>query len=236
MPRKFDVPSVKKFLFPIIIALFILTTINIAFQLMVEVYATQYTTLDTSEKAWMIAATYISGITFSILDKALLDKILVTFTVVNAFANVLMTLLIVSRVWWISRALQMECTSGLKPAGSQQRWYHRTIAIIVESGVIYPILLIVDGGLTLQNSTCLGVVSIGLAPTLIAVQVGLGSAYDNQSLSKMGLLAIEFSSCADSQRATDNVLDEALMPSRSITEDAGPSSVEDAHGNLTEVV
>ncbi|KIK54457.1 hypothetical protein GYMLUDRAFT_249599 [Collybiopsis luxurians FD-317 M1] len=284
MPQKFNVPSVKKFLFPIIIALFVITTIDIAYDLVLEAYAILYTTSNLTKRPWMIAGLIINEIAFIISDilgdivlfyrvyavwgfrKRILFplalilfvakasiiifgvcyansdfsigfleiKMLVTFTAVNAFANISMTLLIAGRIWWISRALQMECTSGLKP-GPPRPWHHKTIAIIIESGVIYPIALIVDTGLQLP-ATSLATISVGLAPTLIAVRVGLGSTYDNQLLSTMGPSAITFSLHNDPQRSTNYVLEEALVSSRSIAEDASPSSVKDAHGKLTEVV
>ncbi|KIK64117.1 hypothetical protein GYMLUDRAFT_241324 [Collybiopsis luxurians FD-317 M1] len=68
MPQKFDVPSVKKFLFPIIIALFVLTTINIAYDLVLEVYAILYAISSPKEKAWIIAGQIINQIAFLISD------------------------------------------------------------------------------------------------------------------------------------------------------------------------
>ncbi|KIK64182.1 hypothetical protein GYMLUDRAFT_259189 [Collybiopsis luxurians FD-317 M1] len=290
LPRKFNVPSVKKIFFPIIIALFILATINTAYDLVGEGYAILYTIPLSNEKTWMIAGQSIDELTFFISDvlgdivlfhrvyavwgsqkKILLPlclivgvakvlniveavgllwrwsdpntsnqfprigpKILFIFADVNATANMLMTLLIAGRIWWISRALQAEYASALIP-GPQRHWYYKTIAIIIESGVIYPIYLIL-AALVLPNSTCLGVITVGLAPTLIAVRVGLGSTYDNQSLSTMGPSVILFSPHAESQRSTNHVLDESLISPRIMAEDANTILVKDDHEKLTEVV
>ncbi|KIK64183.1 hypothetical protein GYMLUDRAFT_241371 [Collybiopsis luxurians FD-317 M1] len=293
MPRKFDIPSVKKFLFPIIIALSVLATINIAYDLVGEGYAILYTIPFPNEKAFMIAGQCIDEITYFISDIlgdivlfhrvyaiwgsqkkitfptfliVLVAKVLSIIEAVIALWGLLglsdydkyvsVRFLWMSpsfffefrdrkclckyiddsfncRIWWMSRALQAGTPSGSKP-GPQRRWYHKTVAIVVESGVIYPIYLIVGACGVLVNSTCLGVISVGLAPTLIAVRVGLGSAYDDQSFSTMGRSAIIFSPHDDYQRSTAHILDSALVSSRYNPEDASAASVKD--GKLSEVV
>ncbi|KAF5364719.1 hypothetical protein D9757_012493 [Collybiopsis confluens] len=104
------------------------------------------------------------------------------FFILNAIANMSMTLMIAGRVWWISRTIQ----SGTGRQ-SQNRWYHRTIAIITESGLIYPVYLITEAALSADdlNPTTIGIIAVGIAPTLVAVRVGSGSAYDNRSLDSM---------------------------------------------------
>ncbi|KIK52119.1 hypothetical protein GYMLUDRAFT_265549 [Collybiopsis luxurians FD-317 M1] len=259
MPRKFEIPSVKKFFFPIIVALFVLATVNIAYDLVGEGYAILYTIPVTGEKTWMIAGQIpwrsIDTITFAISDilgdtvlfyrvyavwgfrkRILIPLLLIIsvakvfniletiwsisgpidiqspltkffdkapnfdlgFSAINAFANMLMTLLIAGRIWWISKAVEIGYTSGMKPR-SKWHWYHRTVAIITESGVIYPIYLIVGACSGTPNYACLGTITVGLAPTLIAVQVGLGSAYDNPSLHSMRPSFILFSPPNESQ-------------------------------------
>jgi len=53
LPRKFHIPSIKNFIFPAIIALFVLATINVAYDLVGEAYAIIYT-IPVVEKPWMI--------------------------------------------------------------------------------------------------------------------------------------------------------------------------------------
>ncbi|KAF5376386.1 hypothetical protein D9757_008656 [Collybiopsis confluens] len=111
-----------------------------------------------------------------ILTWNMIRKFTEIFGFVNAFANLLMTLLIAGRVWWISKTCATRC-----------RWHYRTIAIITESGIIYPLYLTISGSimaaaLEVPSPASKGVIAMGLGPTLIAVRVGLGSAYDHQSL------------------------------------------------------
>ncbi|KAF5386328.1 hypothetical protein D9757_008573 [Collybiopsis confluens] len=101
------------------------------------------------------------------------------FFMLNAIANMTMTLLIAGRIWWISRFIEAELPE------QRRGWYNRTIAIVTESGLIYPVYLITEAALSGgdQNAFTIGAIAVGLAPTLVAVRVGLGSAYDNRTLS-----------------------------------------------------
>ncbi|KIK64120.1 hypothetical protein GYMLUDRAFT_241326 [Collybiopsis luxurians FD-317 M1] len=277
MPRKFHVPSVKKFLFPIIIALFVLTTINVAYDLVLEAYAILYgTTLNPSKKAWITAGTLINQITFSASDilgdivlfyrvytvwgfkKKILFPLLLIILVAKAFIIVFGVYYANSEfsMGFLEKKLYVTFGTLVEYGGYPEcfRWNalldsgqgHNGAAIIelllsffipfsIESGVIYPIALIVNMGLLVRLAS-LATISVGLAPTLIAVRVGLGSVYDNQSLSTMGSSAVIISPRTDSQRSTNHVLDEALTSSRIIPEDASASSVRDVHEKLAEVV
>ncbi|KAE9402510.1 hypothetical protein BT96DRAFT_548295 [Gymnopus androsaceus JB14] len=243
LPRKFHIPSIKKFIFPAIIALFVLATINVAYDLVGEAYAIIYT-IPVVERSWMIAGQSIDTITFVFADLlgdlvllyrvyavwgfrkrvffpmllligsikvlSILNAIALihqlfkipqtgffgnfipgllegsslewVFEIVNAISNMLMTLMIAGRVWWLSRSLRKELPSGAHPS----HWYRRTLAVVTESGVIYPVYLTIEAILSLQfnipNYVGMGSVIVGLAPTLIAVRMGLGSALDDQSL------------------------------------------------------
>lgn len=54
LPRKFGIPSVKRFIFPAAILLFALATINIAYDLTVERYTIVHGSL-TEKKTWINA-------------------------------------------------------------------------------------------------------------------------------------------------------------------------------------
>ncbi|KAE9402527.1 hypothetical protein BT96DRAFT_1017622 [Gymnopus androsaceus JB14] len=267
LPRKFHIPSIKKFIFPAIIVLFVLVTMNIAYDLVGEAYAIMYT-IPVVEKPWLIVGQSIDSITFVFADilgdlvllyrvyavwgsrkRVLFPMLLLMgsakglhefcicsfsaldiqlstffsvlgilaaiagihqlfnvpqtgffdyrgpgagslawpnlFEIVNAISNMLMTLMIAGRVWWISRSLQKELKSGVHPS----HWYRRTLAVVTESGVIYPVYLTIEVVVSaspvpfnIPNYVDMGIVIVGLAPTLIAVRVGLGSAVDDQSL------------------------------------------------------
>ncbi|KIK54738.1 hypothetical protein GYMLUDRAFT_249256 [Collybiopsis luxurians FD-317 M1] len=293
LPRKFDIPSVKKFIFPVVIAMFVLATINIAYDLVGEGYAILYS-LPVQQKMWMIAGECIDTITFLIADilgdtilpvkfyrvyavwgfqKVILLPLLLVmliakvfnvfstvnswssidphislgslapitatseflFMVVNALANTLMTFAIAGRVWWISRAIHT-----LESQLLQRRWYHRTIAVVIESGVIYPTYLIAEATMVCfrwnANSSCLGIISVGLAPTLIAVRIGLGSAYDN-SVHLVQYSDVIFSPPSQrTQRSSVHVLGDVLVSSNHAADESQTDSAEDAQEKMSEVV
>ncbi|KAF5376372.1 hypothetical protein D9757_008632 [Collybiopsis confluens] len=275
LPRKFNVPAVKIFFFPAIIALFLFATLSIAFNLMVEMNNILALSGVDKRPRLITAAVYIGEVTFALSDilgdmilfyrvyavwrfrkKTLLPLLVILFVAkgahsqntllffvlfnhfhpppplvfeiivvvasihiylpiklafssriltlyrvfvyifsfVNAFANLLMTVMIAGRVWWISR----QC--GLK-----LRWYHRVVAAVAESGVIYPLFLIIMGSINVTSlkapkPTTLGVIAMGLGPTLIAVRVGSGSAYDDESLRAGQTSEIVLSTVLESQR------------------------------------
>ncbi|KIK54739.1 hypothetical protein GYMLUDRAFT_893540 [Collybiopsis luxurians FD-317 M1] len=293
LPRQFDTPSAKNFFFPVIIALFVLATINITYDLVGEGYAILYTIPTTDEKTWMIAGQSIDLITFAISDflgdfvllhrvytvwgsqKRIFFPILFIvfvakafniiqtviavwspiddnktfnslnitpdfwflFMVINAFVNTLMTLMIAGRVWWISRAVHNRYPSGPSQL-PQQHWYCRTIAVVTESGIIYPTYLIVEALLVnlpvpVPNSSCLGAISVGLAPTLIAVRVGLGSAYNIQSLKQSDIVFMPY---VESRRSPSYVSDGGLVSSTHAIKNFDRNSAEDIRDKTGQIV
>ncbi|KAF5376347.1 hypothetical protein D9757_008640 [Collybiopsis confluens] len=269
LPRKFNIPSVKKFFFPVIIALFVLTTVNTVYDLVGEAYAILYT-IPIEEKTWMIAGQSIDLITLILADilgdivlfyrvytvwgfrkKLLLPVLLVIlvakdslskafstkidrfadylstlfsrdvniftiFAIVDAIANLLMTFLIAGRIWWISRWTHLH--RELQPLPPPpQHLYHRTIAVIIWSHLS-----------NLPYTT----ITIGLAPTLIAVRVGLGSAYDNQALQTAMRSSMVFFPHNPGSRDAEN----ALASSNYNVEESAGQVIEDGQEKLGQVV
>ncbi|KAF8154713.1 hypothetical protein B0H34DRAFT_717555 [Crassisporium funariophilum] len=107
-------------------------------------------------------------------------QLLVAFLFTTVTLNMLVTVLMAGRIWWIAR----KARSILGPGLSSK--YNTMIAIIVESGVIYSIYvvldvvfpdLILDAGLAQV---------VGIVPTLIIVQIGLGrDAHDVDTTASM---------------------------------------------------
>ncbi|KAJ7190176.1 hypothetical protein GGX14DRAFT_483660 [Mycena pura] len=97
------------------------------------------------------------------------------------FTNVLATTLAAGRIWWICRrAAYVNRTSHRK--------YFDITAILLESGLVYPAVLIVTVGVFLAPATstesvlvCMAVLYhiVGIAPTLIIVRVGMGVSTDD---------------------------------------------------------
>ncbi|KAJ7124222.1 hypothetical protein C8R44DRAFT_875279 [Mycena epipterygia] len=92
--------------------------------------------------------------------------------------NVLATSLAAGRIWWISRRI-----ARLVGAKKPRKKYMELMAILLESGLIYPITLVIIIGLFLLHATskasvltsvraCYHIVAI--APTLIIVRTGMG--------------------------------------------------------------
>ncbi|KIK57253.1 hypothetical protein GYMLUDRAFT_263303 [Collybiopsis luxurians FD-317 M1] len=98
----------------------------------------------------------------------------ITFMIVTLSVNALVTGLIAGRIWWISR--KINASYGHK--GTQQK-YRRAIAIILESGMLYPVLILITViiGVIIPESPTLSAILaevVAIAPTLIIVRVAKG--------------------------------------------------------------
>ncbi|KIK64226.1 hypothetical protein GYMLUDRAFT_259219 [Collybiopsis luxurians FD-317 M1] len=155
------------------------------------------------------------------------------FAIVNAFANILMTLMIAGRIWWVSRTVQASCAL-------QQRWYHKLVVIIMESGVIYPLCLVAISPLLFlsaapgSNPTTLAVITMGIAPTLIAVRIGSGSTYEDQPVhNKTRQSEVVLSSHIESPRSAPSyTLNDRLVSSRHAPRDSSTDSFGYVRENL----
>ncbi|KAJ7750601.1 hypothetical protein B0H16DRAFT_1842729 [Mycena metata] len=102
------------------------------------------------------------------------------FFMLSLITNVLVTILTATRIWWIQR----KARAYLQP--SVRRRYASTIAILIESGVIYSVFvlayLIVDAfpETAIMDEPLFQLLAqvMGIAPTLIIVRVGLGVAVE----------------------------------------------------------
>ncbi|KAJ7210849.1 hypothetical protein GGX14DRAFT_565448 [Mycena pura] len=97
--------------------------------------------------------------------------------------NVLSTSLAAGRIWWISRRI-----AKLQGAKNPRKRYMELTAILIESGLIYPVTLVVIIGLWLTPATSIAsvLVTVGacyhivaIAPTLIIVRIGMGVSTDD---------------------------------------------------------
>jgi hypothetical protein len=95
-------------------------------------------------------------------------QLLNAFLFTTVTLNLLVTILMASRIWWIARKARTILGPGLA------KKYHTLIAIVIESGVIYSIYVVLDvvfPGLILDAGLAQ---VVGIVPTLIIVQIGLG--------------------------------------------------------------
>ncbi|KIM43707.1 hypothetical protein M413DRAFT_387096 [Hebeloma cylindrosporum] len=97
------------------------------------------------------------------------------YVVTTLILNLILTGLTAGRIWWLARKARLILGTGLL-----QR-YNTTIVILIESGVLYSLYIILDLVLLyiLDNIFILdaGLIQVvGIIPTLIIVQVGLGRA------------------------------------------------------------
>ncbi|ESK89060.1 hypothetical protein Moror_5335 [Moniliophthora roreri MCA 2997] len=104
------------------------------------------------------------------------DAIYVRYLIANAVVNSLVTLLTAGRIWWVGR-------QAMKVVGKQ---YRTIIAILLESGMLYPIAIIVPLILG-PSGTDVSPVNLfpityqvaGIAPTLIIVRAQSGKAIES---------------------------------------------------------
>ncbi|PPR07869.1 hypothetical protein CVT24_005606 [Panaeolus cyanescens] len=115
-------------------------------------------------------------------DEYKFRKLLVAFLFSTVTLNMLVTMLMAGRIWWIARKARAILGPGLSSK------YNTMIAIIVESGIIYSIYVILDvvfPNLILDAGLAQ---VVGIVPTLIIVQIGMGresSEVDHASTSVM---------------------------------------------------
>ncbi|KIK65849.1 hypothetical protein GYMLUDRAFT_93695 [Collybiopsis luxurians FD-317 M1] len=112
-----------------------------------------------------------------------------TFTIVNlfvySFVNMLVTCLIAGRIWWIS--WKMTASYGRK--GSRQK-YRRAVIIFLESGLLYPVSILVVLVVAVLTDADLSVIlaqAVGIAPALIIVRVAMGIDFINEQTAVHGL-------------------------------------------------
>ncbi|KAF8880557.1 hypothetical protein BD779DRAFT_1446204, partial [Infundibulicybe gibba] len=125
------------------------------------------------------------GATSPSLKRTFPIYLLMTFTL-----NTLITILTAGRIWWISRKAHQILGSDLV------KRYNSAIAIIVESGAIYSTYIILDVIISGQVSTNLvldaGLIQmVGIVPTLIIVQVGLGRGIVGRSTTTVSTIQPE---------------------------------------------
>lgn len=134
----------------------------------------------------------------SVLDAA--NKMLRVYFIQNVIINVILTGLIAGKIWWIMRALQKmsaDISAVNGPVMRVRDRYRSTIAIIVESGLLYPISVLVFEIIleTVPLSPSLYPLMTtlaGMAPTLIIVRVQLGVSINtlNESVNVLRLTGL----------------------------------------------
>ncbi|KAF8901216.1 hypothetical protein CPB84DRAFT_1846969 [Gymnopilus junonius] len=100
------------------------------------------------------------------------------YLVMSFALNAIVTVLTAGRIWWLARKAQV-----ILGARVIER-YNSTIAVLIESGFLYSLYTILD--LAVRNTRVVNTIVdaglihvVGIMPTLIIVQVGLGrSAHD----------------------------------------------------------
>ncbi|ESK87371.1 hypothetical protein Moror_11705 [Moniliophthora roreri MCA 2997] len=115
----------------------------------------------------------------------------VAFWLAEMGVNIILTLLTASRIWWISH----EAWKHMGPAIKTK--YNTIVAIILESGILYPIFLTttVIYTLLLSNPDTTGTISFsllivtyqvaGIAPTLIIIRAAGGKTVEHTSINQI---------------------------------------------------
>ncbi|THU84681.1 hypothetical protein K435DRAFT_806503 [Dendrothele bispora CBS 962.96] len=94
-----------------------------------------------------------------------------SFLTVNFFTNLVIPFIIAERIWWIGNQVSKFLPSR------KFKLTRRTMAICLESGIMYPLALLPALVLTFQPIETL--VYRGIAPTFIIVRVALGISIEN---------------------------------------------------------
>ncbi|ESK86776.1 hypothetical protein Moror_15154 [Moniliophthora roreri MCA 2997] len=111
------------------------------------------------------------------------------FWLANMGVNITLTLLTAGRIWWISHEAQKHMGPAIRTK------YNMIVAIILESGIIYPIFLTantINEALTNPDGTGLSPFSIwvvtyqvaGIALTLIIIQAAKGKTIEHTSMNQ----------------------------------------------------
>ncbi|KAJ3781526.1 hypothetical protein GGU10DRAFT_106762 [Lentinula aff. detonsa] len=100
------------------------------------------------------------------------------FLSVNLFTNLMLTCLIAGRIWWIARATRQ----ALGVNDSNDKSINSIAAMVLESGLLYPIALIFGLALTVKGTVEVQpmlTLIVGIAPTLIMVRTDLGISIED---------------------------------------------------------
>ncbi|GAW09114.1 phophatase 2c family protein [Lentinula edodes] len=108
------------------------------------------------------------------------DIISYAFLSVNLFTNLMLTGLIAGRIWWIAR----DTRRSLGIDNSSDKSIGGIAAMVLESGLLYPVALVVGLALTVPGTVDVQAILtliVGIAPTLIMVRTDLGISIENAS-------------------------------------------------------
>ncbi|KAJ7088113.1 hypothetical protein C8R44DRAFT_819491, partial [Mycena epipterygia] len=134
--------------------------------------------------AFSFCCTIIAGILGLIPLSGTSERVATAVCMCTIFCtNVLAASLAAGRIWWISRRI-----ARLMGGRNPRKKYMDLTAILLESGLIYPLTLVIIIGIFLSPATSTASVLIAIAvcyhmvaiaPTLIIVRIGLGVSTDD---------------------------------------------------------
>ncbi|KAK1224810.1 hypothetical protein PQX77_012264, partial [Marasmius sp. AFHP31] len=162
------------------------------------------------------------------------NSIRLGFTGASAGANLLVTVFTASRIWWLSRETR-ECfgrgTHGL---------HRRIVAIILESGFLYPVSSFVHLALKQSASeigcpiTLLPTVTLmaGIAPALMIVRCRVFNAVQNHTVREAGTLStLQFNSKAGAATTVEAAQIESQAVDVEAQSESSSSPVDDSMGD-----
>ncbi|KAF8901215.1 hypothetical protein CPB84DRAFT_1846968 [Gymnopilus junonius] len=111
------------------------------------------------------------------------------YLVMTFALNAILTGLTAGRIWWLARKARVILGAGLLER------YNATITILIESGCLYSLYIILD--IAVRNTPVVNTIidagliqAVGIMPTLIIAQVGLGRAvHDIESSNEAMVIA-----------------------------------------------
>ncbi|KAK7052919.1 hypothetical protein VNI00_004239 [Paramarasmius palmivorus] len=130
------------------------------------------------------------------------QKFLFVYFCANAAFNAILTLMIASRIWWVTRAAR-------KLMGrATNRRYRFIVAVLLESGVLYAVAVILEVAIANSASTIGSPINLlpiitqmaGIAPTLIIVRTRIGRVTET---AQDALSTIKFSTEPSEEQKTN---------------------------------
>ncbi|KAJ7585292.1 hypothetical protein C8J56DRAFT_950300 [Mycena floridula] len=120
----------------------------------------------------------------------------IAFLAATFVTNLITVGLTAGRIWWIAR--KSRALLGL----TTKRRYSTAIAVVLESGIVYPVMLfagtmtLITGG-SIGTWIFVGIIyqAVGIAPTLVIVRVSLGVTHDDVESSMTAFRAQDASYC-----------------------------------------
>ncbi|KAF7288834.1 hypothetical protein HMN09_01365300 [Mycena chlorophos] len=133
---------------------------------------------------WIVIVPALAGLVITTVFGWDIDLSLSSFFALTLATDLYITLITAGRIWWIYHTSFLEYQQSKSSFSSDASTHYKSsVAILVESGIIFPILFILR--LAVQRPGLVNVITetlrqaMGIIPTLIILRISLGISVDN---------------------------------------------------------